>query len=82
MIITLTNIVAYITVLVFTFSVIKYIIVDPLATSIDLLRLSINQINSKMESTTAKLIQVEASTKFAHQRLNELIHQHTKDDSE
>lgn len=82
MVITITNIVAYITVLIFTFSVLKYVIVDPLSNSIDLLRISINQINDKMESTTAKLIQVEASTKFAHQRINEILHHKDKGDNE
>lgn len=70
MTITQGNVVVYITVLIFTFSVIKYVVVDPLTSAINELRKSIEQILVKLELISERLVKVESSVQSAHHRID------------
>ena len=79
MIITMTNVATYIGIMVFTASVIKCLIISPLQLSIKELKLSIEKLDNKLSMMNEKydtykerLVQVEASSKQAHKRIDRL----------
>ena len=79
MVITMGNIATYIGIMVFTASVIKCLIITPLQLSIKELKVSIEKLdnklsvmNEKYDTYKERLVQVEASSKQAHKRIDRL----------
>lgn len=79
MTVTLENITIYLAIITFTGGAVKFLIVNPLHTSITALQASIDRLESrlsvldkKMDENKERLVLVEASAKQAHKRLDRL----------
>ncbi len=70
MTITLENITAYIGIILFCGAFMNYVVIAPLNKSIIELRMTIKSIDEECRIRTERLVQVEASAKQAHKRID------------
>ncbi|MEA5034050.1 hypothetical protein [Cloacibacillus evryensis] len=90
MTVTLENITTYLAIVTFTGGAVKFLIVNPLRTSIMALQASIDRLENqllvldgKMDKNKERLVMVEASAKQAHKRLdclNKVLRMQSSDD--